>query len=284
MVHVTYDTSTGTWTSAKVSPGTTSTFQQVGEGLGVGGNSVPALYAMGVISDNSDPSSVKDPYYGAYRSLDGGATWKRINDNQHQFGLLSALSGDSRVFGRVYIGINGRGIRVGDVIWTSDSGSDDLKLLDHLVVSPATATIAVGESQVFTARGFNLDGTSWDATPWITFTMDTGTACPAHTCTATAAGNHTVTAATTGGTIHATATLSVTAPAASPSPTPTAVSTASPTSATPSASRATPPTTSTGAGRSSDETAGTILLIPVALVLVLGSLMYLGIRGRRRAL
>ena len=284
MVHVTYDTSTGTWTSAKVNPGTTSTFQQVGEGLGVGDNSVPALYAMGVISDNSDPSSVKDPYYGAYRSLDGGATWKRINDNQHQFGLLSALSGDSRVFGRVYIGINGRGIRVGDVIWTSDSGSDDLKLLDHLVVSPATATIAVGESQVFTARGFNLDGTSWDATPWITFTMDTGTACPAHTCTATAAGNHTITAATTGGTIHATATLIVTAPAASPSPTPTAVSTASPTSATPSASRATPPTTSTGAGRSSDETAGTILLIPVALVLVLGSLMYLGIRGRRRAL
>ncbi|HEY5472755.1 MAG TPA: hypothetical protein VIK32_06135, partial [Candidatus Limnocylindrales bacterium] len=126
LVHVTYDASTGTWVGTKVSPGTTSLFQQVGMGLGVGDNSVPALYAMGSISDNSGSTPVA-AHYGAYRSLDGGATWKRINDNQHQFGLLSALSGDSRVFGRVYIGFDGSGIRVGEVIWISDLGSDDLK-------------------------------------------------------------------------------------------------------------------------------------------------------------
>src|SRR5665811_624963 len=85
-----------------------------------------------------DPSAVKDPYYGAYRSLDGGATWKRINDNQHQFGLLSALSGDSRVFGRVYIGINGRGIRVGEVIWTTDAGTADSPLTT--TTTPTTTT------------------------------------------------------------------------------------------------------------------------------------------------
>jgi hypothetical protein len=124
LVHVTYDASTGTWVGTKVSPGTTSLFQQVGMGLGVGDNSVPALYAMGTIQDTS-VSPAAAAYYGAYRSLDGGATWKRINDNQHQFGRLRALSGDSRVFGRVYIGFDGRGIRVGEVIWTTDAGTAD---------------------------------------------------------------------------------------------------------------------------------------------------------------
>jgi hypothetical protein len=139
LVHVTYNTSTGTWTSAKVSPGTTSTFQWVGEGLGVGDNSVPALYATGVISDNS-VSPAAAAYYGQYRSLDGGATWKRINDNKHQFGLLSALSGDSRVFGRVYIGSNGLGIRVGEVNWNTDTGSTDSSVIPATITADSSAS------------------------------------------------------------------------------------------------------------------------------------------------
>jgi hypothetical protein len=141
LVHVTYNTSTGTWTSAKVSPGTTSTFQFVGEGLGVGDNSAPALYATGVISDNS-VSPAAAAYYGQYRSLDGGATWKRINDNKHQFGLISALSGDSRVFGRVYIGSNGLGIRVGDIIWNTDTGSTDSSVIPADVTATSSASSA----------------------------------------------------------------------------------------------------------------------------------------------
>jgi hypothetical protein len=37
-----------------------------------------------------------------------------VNDDQHQYGWISVISGDPRVFGRVYFGANGRGIIYGD--------------------------------------------------------------------------------------------------------------------------------------------------------------------------
>lgn len=49
-----------------------------------------------------------------FRSTDYGAHWLRINDNYHQWGSVSPVIGDPRVFGRVYIGTNGRGILRGD--------------------------------------------------------------------------------------------------------------------------------------------------------------------------
>lgn len=52
---------------------------------------------------------------GLFRSLDAGATWQRINDNDHQYGNFGeALTGDPRVLGRVYVGTNGRGIIIGE--------------------------------------------------------------------------------------------------------------------------------------------------------------------------
>jgi hypothetical protein len=52
---------------------------------------------------------------GIFRSTDGGATWVRINDNHHQWGYIGTVIGDPRVFGRVYLGTNGRGIIYGDL-------------------------------------------------------------------------------------------------------------------------------------------------------------------------
>jgi photosystem II stability/assembly factor-like uncharacterized protein len=52
---------------------------------------------------------------GIYRSDDEGATWVRINDEQHQWGnRFECISGDPRIYGRVYVGTNGRGILYGD--------------------------------------------------------------------------------------------------------------------------------------------------------------------------
>jgi hypothetical protein len=52
---------------------------------------------------------------GIFRSTDDGATWERINDEQHQWGWTGAsITGDPRVFGRLFIGTNGRGIIWGE--------------------------------------------------------------------------------------------------------------------------------------------------------------------------
>jgi hypothetical protein len=50
-----------------------------------------------------------------YRSTDVARSWARINDGQHQYGWIGVVSGDPRVYGRVYLGTNGRGIVVGDI-------------------------------------------------------------------------------------------------------------------------------------------------------------------------
>ena len=49
-----------------------------------------------------------------FRSDDAGATWTEITDPQHQFGLVQAVAGDMRKFGRVSLGTNGRGVFYGD--------------------------------------------------------------------------------------------------------------------------------------------------------------------------
>jgi hypothetical protein len=53
---------------------------------------------------------------GIFRSIDEGASWVRINDDKHQYGWTGkAVSGDPRIYGRVYVATNGRGIIYGDI-------------------------------------------------------------------------------------------------------------------------------------------------------------------------
>ncbi|GAA2522741.1 cellulose binding domain-containing protein [Winogradskya humida] len=69
------------------------------------GAAYPAVFLVGVV----------DGVDGVFRSDDAGATWVRINDNAHQYGNNGdALAGDPRVYGRVYLGTNGRGILYAD--------------------------------------------------------------------------------------------------------------------------------------------------------------------------
>jgi hypothetical protein len=51
---------------------------------------------------------------GIYRSDDEGNTWILIKDAAHQYGTISTITGDPRIFGRVYLGTNGMGIVYGD--------------------------------------------------------------------------------------------------------------------------------------------------------------------------
>ncbi|GAA3986647.1 cellulose binding domain-containing protein [Streptomyces plumbiresistens] len=57
---------------------------------------------------------------GIFRSTDKGATWTRVNDDAHQWGWTGeTITGDPRVYGRVYVATNGRGVIYGD---SSDAG------------------------------------------------------------------------------------------------------------------------------------------------------------------
>lgn len=75
-----------------------------GFGKAAPGKTVPALYLVGTVRNQP----------GIFRSIDEGRTWARINDDQHQWGLVLQITGDPRVFGRVYVGTHGRGIFYGD--------------------------------------------------------------------------------------------------------------------------------------------------------------------------
>ncbi len=78
----------------------------IGFGKAAPGARYQALYIVGTV--NGVP--------GVFRSIDTGATWTRVNDDQHQFGALSggAITGDPDVYGRVYSGSNGRGVLIGE--------------------------------------------------------------------------------------------------------------------------------------------------------------------------
>ena len=77
----------------------------VGFGMAAAGKAYPAIYLSARINDVP----------GIYRSLDAGATWTRINDDKHQWGGATYVTGDMRVFGRVYAGAGRGGVIVGDL-------------------------------------------------------------------------------------------------------------------------------------------------------------------------
>ena len=83
-------------------------------------------------------------------------------------------------------------------------------VLDHITISPATATIASGGTQPYTAQGFDrLNDTLGDVTAATTFSIAPDGSCTGAVCTATAAGPHTVTGNDNGKTAQATLTVGV---------------------------------------------------------------------------
>jgi len=75
-----------------------------------------------------------------YRSDNEGQTWVQINDAAHGFGSASSnvLTGDPRIYGRVYIGTNGRGIFYGDIAGSATVGPSTTASYSTPTVTPTT--------------------------------------------------------------------------------------------------------------------------------------------------
>lgn len=78
---------------------------------------------------------------GIFRSDDEGKTWIRINDDNHQYGAANAdISGDPRIYGRVYLATNGLGAVYGDinkeetVKYGDINGDGDISVVDLVLL------------------------------------------------------------------------------------------------------------------------------------------------------
>jgi photosystem II stability/assembly factor-like uncharacterized protein len=78
----------------------------IGFGKAAPGRTYPMLFLAGKV----------EGIPGVFRSGDVGATWTRITDDGHQFAAVIHLTGDPRIFGRVYLAVHGRGIIYGDPV------------------------------------------------------------------------------------------------------------------------------------------------------------------------
>ena len=124
------------------------TFTPVGGGVTEGvnvafgkaapGATRPAVFLVGTV----------DGVDGVFRSDNSGAAWVRINDDQHRYGNAGdALAGDPRIYGRVYLGTNGRGILYADrqggpsspTPSISASVSPSISVSPSVSVSPSTS-------------------------------------------------------------------------------------------------------------------------------------------------
>jgi hypothetical protein len=111
------------------------------------GSTTPAIYIYGTINN----------FLGVYRSDDGGATWIQLNDVAHQWGgIVPTMAADPNVFGRVYLGINGRGIIVGNPTSSVPAGWTDADI--NTPGNPGWASTSTTLSTGATVDQWILDG------------------------------------------------------------------------------------------------------------------------------
>ncbi|TFK40979.1 hypothetical protein BDQ12DRAFT_710849 [Crucibulum laeve] len=129
----------------------------------------PALYAAANLGG-----------VGYFRSDDAGVNWVKINDAAHGFGSASSnvLTADPRIYGRVYIGTNGRGIFYGDASGAAPAPTATTTTVVSPTTTSSTSTTKSTSSTSATSTTKSTSSTSSTSTTK-TSTSTTPTSTPA---------------------------------------------------------------------------------------------------------
>lgn len=131
---------------------------KIGFGKAAKEGGYPAIYLFGKV----------DNVCGFFRSDDEGQSWVRINDDLHQYGGASDITGDPKIYGRVYVGT--RGVVYGDL---QEQQEPEKKPMTVVITQPTnnsvidcstagtaiTLTAKVENSEAYTVEFF-VDGKS----------------------------------------------------------------------------------------------------------------------------
>ena len=122
---------------------TVTSCRSVGFGKATTGKTFPSIYIWGKVGAIT----------GIFRSDDTGATWTRVNDDNHQWGGPGNgefVIGDMNIYGRYYMSSAGRGVVYGEIdntpqnIKVSLASSTNILCANQTVVLTATPTLTSG--------------------------------------------------------------------------------------------------------------------------------------------
>ncbi|MEO7101622.1 MAG: fibronectin type III domain-containing protein [Luteolibacter sp.] len=142
--------------------------QSIGFGRTASGSGYPVLYMSGQVNN----------VWGIFRSEDLAASWIRLNDDQHQYGIVSQITGDPKIYGRCYFG--GRGLLYGDIGLNAVGtiNGNNRTILEATGNSVDYATFASNLATAFannTGGVWNFDGPSFGLNSGDSITLKYGT-------------------------------------------------------------------------------------------------------------
>ena len=150
----------------------------LGFGKAQSGSNYPTIFMYGLVYNE----------WGLYRSTNQGAGWVKLVDYPlGLFDIVTAVSGDPDIFGRVYIGYKGNSFVYGD-------GSAVANVpVQSVSVSPTSVSLYIGETQQLTKEVFPSNATEKTVT-WSTSNSSVATVSASGLVSGVGAGSVTITA------------------------------------------------------------------------------------------